>query len=191
MKNPALIAAAGLLAFGAWRLNQNAQSLNIEDVSGAVQDFGDNIVSKTVNELGLWRAPAKYASMIAQAEAEQGIPATMLERLLYQECRYRADIISGATQSPAGALGIAQFMPATAAELRIDPLDPRQAVPAAAKYLRGLYNKFGNWSEALAAYNWGQGNVQRKGLANAPRETRNYYTQILAGVNSVGGTNYA
>jgi soluble lytic murein transglycosylase-like protein len=191
MKNPALIAAAGLLAFGAWRLNQNAQSLTIEDVSGAVQDFGDNIVNKTVNALGLWRAPAQYAGLIAQAEAAQGIPATMLERLLYQECRYRNDIITGAVRSSVGAMGIAQFMPATAAELGIDPLDPKQAIPAAAKYLAGLYRKFGNWSEALASYNWGQGNVQRKGLANAPRETRNYYTQILADVNSVGGTNYA
>jgi soluble lytic murein transglycosylase-like protein len=191
MKNPALIAAAGLLAFGAWRLNQNAQSLTIEDISGAVQDLGDNIVSKTVNALGLWRAPSQYAGLIAQAETSQGIPATMLERLLYQECRYRADIISGATRSPVGALGIAQFMPATAAEMGINPLDPKQAIPAAAKYLAGLYRKFGNWTEALAAYNWGQGNVQRKGIAAAPRETRNYYSQILADVNSTSGTAYA
>jgi soluble lytic murein transglycosylase-like protein len=191
MKNPAIIAAAGLLAFGAWRLNQNANSLSIEDVSGAVQDLGDNIVSKTVNALGLWRAPSQYAGLIAQAETAQGIPATMLERLLYQECRYRADIISGATRSPVGALGIAQFMPATAAEMGINPLDPKQAIPAAAKYLAGLYRKFGNWTEALAAYNWGQGNVQRKGIAAAPRETRNYYSQILADVNSTSGTAYA
>jgi soluble lytic murein transglycosylase-like protein len=191
MKNPALIAAAGLLAYGAWKLSQQAQDINIEEVSGAVQDFGENIVSKTVNALGLWRAPAKYASMIASAENQQGLPATMLERLLYQECRYREDIITGKVRSGAGAMGIAQFMPATAAELGIDPLDPAQAIPAAAKYLRGLFNKFGTWSEALAAYNWGQGNVQRKGLAQAPRETVNYYTQILADVNSATGSTYA
>lgn len=191
MRNLALIASAGLLAYGAWRLSQNAQELSIEEVTGTVQDLGDSIVSKTVNALGLWRAPAQYAGIIAQAEIQHGIPTAMLERLLYQECRYRQDIITGRVRSSVGAMGIAQFMPATAAEMGIDPLNPAQAVPAAAKYLKGLFNRFGTWSQALAAYNWGQGNVSRKGLANAPRETRNYYSQILADVNSAGGTNYA
>ena len=191
MKNLAITAAAALLAFGAWRQNQNAQDLTIDEVAGSVQDFGDNIVSKTVNALGLWRAPAQYAGLIAQAEVQHGIPSTMLERLLYQECRYRQDIITGRVRSSVGAMGIAQFMPATAAELGIDPLNPAQAVPAAAKYLKGLFNRFGTWSQALAAYNWGQGNVSRKGLANAPRETRLYYSQILDDVNSGSGTNYA
>lgn len=191
MRNLALIGAAGLLAFGAWRLNQNAQTLTLEEVAGSVQDLGDNILSKITNALGTWRAPAQYAGIIAQAEIQHGIPTAMLERLLYQECRYRQDIITGRVRSSVGAMGIAQFMPATAAEMGIDPLNPAQAVPAAAKYLKGLFNRFGTWSQALAAYNWGQGNVSRKGLANAPRETRNYYSQILADVNSAGGTNYA
>lgn len=191
MKNLAIISAAGLLAYGAWRMNQNAQELTLDDVSSAAQDLGETIVGKTVNMLQLWRAPAQYAGLIAQAENANGIPAAMLERLLYQECRYRQDIITGAVRSPAGAMGIAQFMPATAAELGIDPLDPKQAIPAAAKYIKGLFNRFGTWSQALAAYNWGQGNVARKGLAAAPTETRNYYSQILAAVNNANGTSYA
>jgi soluble lytic murein transglycosylase-like protein len=106
----------------------------------------------------------------------------MLERLLYQESRYREDIITGITKSPAGAIGIAQFMPATAAELGVDPLDVEQAINFAGKYLSKLFNIFGNWDKALAAYNWGMGNVQRKGLANAPEETKKYYTEILKDV---------
>lgn len=189
MKKLALITAASLLAFGAWRMSQKEEGEGIS--LDTVQDLGENIVSKTVNALQLWRAPAQYAATIAAAEARHGLPPTLLERLLYQECRYRQDIISGATKSPAGALGIAQFMPATAKEFGIDPLNPDQAINAAGKYVRQLFNKFGNWTEALAAYNWGQGNVSRKGLANAPRETRNYYGQILADVNSTNGTAYA
>ena len=133
------------------------------------------------------KVPAQYRSAIAAAENANGIPADMLARLLYQECRYRPDIISGATRSPAGALGIAQFMPATAAELGIDPLNPGQAIAGAGRYLASLYRSTGSWALALAAYNWGIGNVLRKGIAAAPRETQNYYSQILADLGLGGG----
>ncbi|MEH0165571.1 lytic transglycosylase domain-containing protein [Roseateles microcysteis] len=199
MRGSVLIGAAGLLAVGAWVMYRQRQEEAAPDAAPAdgggwlesAADVGDTIVSKTVNLLQLWRAPERYAGLIAQAEQDNGLPALMLERLLYQESRYREDIISGATRSPAGALGIAQFMPATARDMGIDPLNPAQAIPAAARYLRSLFNRFGNWSEALAAYNWGMGNVSRKGLEAAPRETRNYFGQILADVNSTAGTDYA
>lgn len=153
--------------------------------------FFDDIMSQTRTVLGLWKAPEKYLPTIRAAEQAHGLPFAMLERLLWQESRYREDIITGRVRSPAGALGIAQFMPATARELGIDPLNPAQAIPAAGGYLARLHRMFGNWSEALAAYNWGMGNVQRKGLAAAPRETRNYYAQILADVNTANGTTWA
>lgn len=195
MKQLALIAAAGLLAYGAWLLYQQQQDST--DQGGDTTDTTtvtealESIMNTTRNALGLWKPPAQYAATISATEARYGLPTDMLARLLYQESRYRADIISGATRSPVGALGIAQFMPATAAELGIDPLNPTQAIDGAGRYLSRLFQSFGNWSEALAAYNWGMGNVQRKGLAAAPRETRNYYAQILADVNSSNGTAYA
>lgn len=151
----------------------------------------DEIMSQTRTALGLWSPPEKYAATIAAAEIQHGLPRDMLARLLWQESRYREDIISGRVRSPVGAQGIAQFMPATARELGIDPLNPAQAINAAGLYLARLYRMFGNWSEALAAYNWGMGNVQRKGLGSAPRETRNYYSQILADVNNANGTTWA
>lgn len=141
--------------------------------------------------LGLWKPPAKYAPAIAAAEDKHGIPRDMLARLLWQESRYREDIITGRVRSPAGAVGIAQFMPATAAQFGLDRLDPFASIDTAGRYLAQLYRRFGNWSEALAAYNWGQGNVSRKGLSLAPRETRTYYTSILADVNSANGTAWA
>ena len=102
-----------------------------------------------------------------------------------------ADIIDGHTKSPVGALGIAQFMPATAQQLGINPLDPFQAIDGAGRYLASLYRQTSSWSQALAAYNWGIGNVTRRGLDSAPTETRNYFTQILADVNNASGTTYA
>jgi hypothetical protein len=138
--------------------------------------------SNLVDRWSISKVPAQYVAAIASAEVQFGLPANMLARLLWQECRYRPDIISGSTQSSVGALGIAQFMPDTAAQLGIDPLDPAQAIPGAAHYLRSLYNATGTWAKALAAYNWGIGNVQRKGLSRAPLETQNYYKQILADI---------
>lgn len=148
----------------------------------------EQMQSSITSALSLWRPPAQYAPLIAQTEDANGIPRDLLARLLYQESHYRDDIITGRTVSPAGALGIAQFMPATAAQLGIDPLDPSQAIPAAGAYLVSLYRGTGTWTQALAAYNWGIGNVTRKGLLAAPAETRSYYRQILADVNQANGT---
>ncbi len=129
----------------------------------------------------------RYRPTIEAAERAHGLPAGLLSRLLYEESRYRTDIITGALPSSAGALGIAQFLPSTAAEMGVDPLDPRQAIPGAARYLRRLYDRFGDWKLALAAYNWGQGNQNRDlrdGIIGNewPKETRDYVAKISADV---------
>jgi soluble lytic murein transglycosylase-like protein len=102
--------------------------------------------------------------------------------------------------SPKGALGLWQLMPATARRysLTVEPgndhrTHPEHATRAAARYLRDLYQLFGDWKLALAAYNWGEGNLQRAmnkaglrdfdGLAARgwlPLETRNYVPAVLA-----------
>lgn len=151
-----------------------------EQVVAAAQQAGDIVTS--VGEQIMFTSdniPTQYRDAVAAAEQKYGLPANLLGRLLYQESHYRPDIINGTTRSPAGALGIAQFMPATAAQFGIDPLDPFQSIDAAGRYLAQLYATTGSWLEALAAYNWGIGNVQRKGVAAAPAETQQYFTQIL------------
>lgn len=132
-----------------------------------------------------WSVPQRatpYLSAIREAEERYALPENLLVRLLEQESHYRPEIIDGRVASPAGAQGIAQFMPATAAEFRINPLDPWQSIDAAGKYLAQLYARFGNWPDALAAYNWGMGNVSRKGRGAAPLETRNYVAGILGDI---------
>lgn len=127
----------------------------------------------------------KYAEVIAAAEDSYRIPRDLLARLLYQESRFRQDVIDGTNRSPVGAMGIAQFMPATAAELGVNRLDPLSSIWGAAKYLKQMYNKFNNWGYALMAYNWGPGNVSKwlQGtIQNPPAETQTYWSAITADV---------
>ncbi|HEY0877153.1 MAG TPA: lytic transglycosylase domain-containing protein [Zeimonas sp.] len=144
--------------------------------------IGDEMPSSSHPSWSPPLAASPYLFAIGQAERAYGLPSMLLARVLHQESRFRPDVIDGRTRSPAGAVGIAQFMPATAAELGVDPLNPWQSIEGAARYLAQLYARFGNWSEALGAYNWGQGNVSRRGLASAPAETRAYYSEILSDV---------
>tara|TARA_R110002110_G_scaffold218654_3_gene432698 strand:- start:2426 stop:2998 length:573 start_codon:yes stop_codon:yes gene_type:complete len=80
--------------------------------------------------------------------------------------------------SPAGAQGLMQFMPATAQDMGLeDPLDPVASVEAAGKYMRTLLKRYrGDVPTALAAYNWGMGNVVKynKGTKPMPKETKDY-----------------
>lgn len=127
-------------------------------------------------------------AMFAAAESQYGIPTDLLARQGYEESKFRPDIISGATQSSAGAQGIMQFEPATAAQYGVtNPFDPSIAIPGAARYMAYLYNKFGSWSLALAAYDAGEGNVQTAGGIPPFPETQNYVSEILADVNAEGG----
>jgi soluble lytic murein transglycosylase-like protein len=92
--------------------------------------------------------------------------------------------------SHAGAQGLMQLMPATAADLGVkDSFDPVDNISGGSRYLSRLLDKYaGDLDRALAAYNWGQGNVDRHGLEKMPTETRNYLTkvkQLLQNSNNV------
>ena len=120
-----------------------------------------------------------HIGQVYDAEDSNGIPRGLLKKVLFQESRFREDIISGTTTSSKGATGIAQFMPATAKELGIDPTDPKQAIPAAGKYLSSLKEQTGSWESAVAAYNWGPGNLAKRGIERAPKETRDYLKAVI------------
>jgi hypothetical protein len=107
---------------------------------------------------------------------EFDIPAPLFTRLIWQESRFRNDVVSRA-----GAQGMAQFMPRTA-EIRglQDPFDPLQALPASADFLRDLVEQFGNFGLAAAAYNGGPTRVRNwlAGRGTLPKETRDYVVKI-------------
>jgi len=134
----------------------------------------------------VWQPPERaeaYLPAIEAAETAHGLPDGLLARLLYEESRYRRDVVAGRTISPRGAVGIAQFMPATADELGVDPRSPICSIYAAARYLAWLHEHTGTWRDALAAYNWGIGRVWRHGRADAPRETRRFVRRIVEDVD--------
>ena len=89
--------------------------------------------------------------IIEKSAAANGLPTGFFTRLIWRESSLRLGVTS-----PAGAQGIAQFMPGTAAERGLaDPFDPQQALPESAKFLAELSSRFGNLGLAAAAYNAG------------------------------------
>lgn len=85
--------------------------------------------------------------------------------------------------SPKGAQGLFQFLPQTAKAYGINPLDPQQAAVGAARMYGDLSKQFGgDVPSMLAAYNWGSGNLAKKGMQNAPLETRNYIDRVQQGM---------
>lgn len=126
----------------------------------------------------------QYLPTINATEQQYGLPTNFLAAVAYQESAFNPDAFN-----PSGATGMFQLMP------QFFPgagnswsTDARTA----AKYLASLYNQFGDWQMALAAYNWGPGNLNNLvaggdvSLSQLPSETQNYVTRI-AGATGVQG----
>lgn len=130
----------------------------------------------------------RFCHVLREAAEASGIPVPFFARLIWQESRFKSNEVSHA-----GAQGVAQFMPETAAEVGLDdPFDPMKALPASAKFLRKLRDDFGNLGLAAAAYNAGPGRIQ-KWLAKEselPRETRDY-VRIITGTRAEDWTERA
>lgn len=140
---------------------------------------------------------ADYRAEARRAARRHGLNPDIFERQINQESGFAQDVISGRRRSSAGALGIAQFMPGTARGLGVNPLDPKQALDGAARLMSSYVRKYGNYRDALVAYNAGPG-----GVGHPPAESRNYVASILgnknpsvnlagSGARSSGGTTRA
>lgn len=119
--------------------------------------------------------------LIESAAQANNLPLEFFARVIWQESRFRPDAIGPLTRSGGRARGIAQFMPRTAGERGLlDPLDPIQALPESAEFLRELRERFGNLGLAAAAYNAGPRRVQEwlAGSGPMPQETRSYVAAI-------------
>ncbi len=119
--------------------------------------------------------------LVESAAVANDLPIGFFARLINQESSFRPHVEGPVTRFGVRAQGIAQFMPATAAEQGLlDPFDPVQALPRSAAFLKSLKDRFGNLGLAAAAYNAGPGRMDNvlRGAATVPAETRNYVAVI-------------
>jgi Transglycosylase SLT domain len=124
------------------------------------------------------RSRQEVCDTLTKAAQLNDLPVPFFIRLLFQESGFKPGLVSSA-----GAQGVAQFMPETAASMGLDnPFDPLQAIPASARLLRDLFQQFGNLGLAAAAYNAGPKRIQvwlaKKG--KLPQETQGY-VKIITG----------
>jgi murein DD-endopeptidase MepM/ murein hydrolase activator NlpD len=132
--------------------------------------------------------PAEYAPLVARAAAAHGVSRAWLTALLQIESGWDPDAVSAA-----GALGLAQLLPGTAARMGVtDPLDPAQSIDGGARYLGIQFREFGSWDLASAAYNAGPGAVRLHDGIPPYAETQDYVAKVSAlahdfGADGTGG----
>jgi len=119
--------------------------------------------------------PAEWTAHIARLAERYDLSPTLLEALVWQESRWNPRAVS-----PVGARGLAQLMPATARDMKVNPDDPLANLEGGARYLRLMLNMFGgDLEKALAAYNAGPARVAKANGIPRIRETQNYVSAIM------------
>jgi cell wall-associated NlpC family hydrolase len=137
--------------------------------------------SVTPAGIGSNGAPSDLAPVFAAASQAYNLPANLLTSVATAESGMNPSAVSSA-----GAEGIMQIMPQTAASLGVNPMDPTQAIYGAAELLAQKLAKFGSVPLALAAYNAGDGAVEQYGGIPPYAQTENYVTEVMG---LMGGQN--
>lgn len=129
-----------------------------------------------------------FDSIIRQAAQTHGVSEGLIKAVMHTESGFNTN-----ARSPVGAQGLMQLMPATARRFNVsNSYDPQQNIFGGAKYLSWLMKRFnGNTSLALAAYNAGEGNVDKYGGIPPFRETQDYVKRVTSRLNNLyaGGLN--
>jgi hypothetical protein len=155
-----------------------------EKPAGGTPEFEGSGTTGEASEKSAEPAPAPPVPIedvcvaMATSAVISDLPVGFFARLIWQESKFGQWVVS-----KAGAQGVAQFMPKTAAWIGLtDPFDPIAALPASARFLRMLMEQFGNLGLAAAAYNGGPTRLQNwlAGKGPLPEETRNY-VRIITG----------
>ena len=138
-------------------------------------------ISRTERTPGEWRAYLRPT--LRGAENANGMPSGFLEAIAEKESSFRDDIINCRVLGGVGEQGLMQITPRW--HPTVNGCDPIASIHYAGKYLRRLYDRFGTWEKAIAAYNWGPTNLSTKGLASAPSITKNYIAFVRDRVDFV------
>lgn len=125
-------------------------------------------------EMPGWQSRDLARRLLVNA-ARWRLDTNMLVAIVTVESRWRTHAVSSA-----GAIGLGQLMPGTAALLGVNPRDPKQNLSGAARYLRGLMQRFGkHYALVFAAYNAGPHAVKEYGGVPPYDETQNYVVRVL------------
>lgn len=157
----------------------DAESQNIGSVSRDGSGGGDRVTggpgpAESAPADGGAACPRGIDTLIGRASRRYGVDAGLIKAVVHAESNFKPTAVS-----PAGAQGLMQLMPSTAAGLGVtEPFDPEQNVMAGTRFLKDLLNRYGgDLDKTLAAYNWGPGNLSR-GNGHLPRETRDYLVKV-------------
>lgn len=141
-----------------------------------LQEFQDQVAPAVqTNQSSLSHADSSlYDPIISRASQKHGVDAGLIKAVIKAESNFNPQAVSHA-----GARGLMQLMPATARSLGVaDSFDPEQNIMAGTRFLKDMLQRYnGNVDSALAAYNWGPGNVDRRS-DRLPRETREYLARV-------------
>lgn len=189
-------AAAALLAWAspalAHQADERSSSAEADHASAAVFELIEHRTAATqassaapadapfITVSGTRAAPPRgrerFLAFIRAAELRHALPNGLLDALIAVESAYQPGVVSRA-----GAMGLAQLMPATARALGVlDPFDARMNVDGGARFLRAMLDKFGSVTLALAAYNAGPAAVMRARGIPANSETPAYVRKVLS-----------
>jgi soluble lytic murein transglycosylase-like protein len=140
---------------------------------GAKSDLSELLGSSSSSST----SSGNFESIIQQASKKYGVDADLVKAVIQNESAYDPTAISSA-----GAMGLMQLMPATAANLGVeDPMNPSDNIDGGVKLLRELLNQFGgNLTNTVAAYNAGAGAVQQYGGVPPYQETQTYVNRVLS-----------
>jgi len=127
--------------------------------------------------------PRSIDEIVSRASRRYNVEPGLIKAVIKAESNFNPSAVSSA-----GARGLMQLMPGTAKDLGVtDSFNPEQNVMAGTRYLRQMLDRYdGNMDSALAAYNWGPGNVDRKGDF-LPRETRAYLAKVKSIYSNLAG----
>jgi cell wall-associated NlpC family hydrolase len=130
----------------------------------------------------LAKGPEFYKNLARQI-AQQEFPGDARSQSIYMQQIRQESHFNPNARSPAGAVGIAQFMPGTAAGMHVNPNNPAQALHGAARMDKANLKKYGNWQDVLSLYNSGKGWKQGQKIG----ETQHYVTSIMRGGTPIAG----
>mgnify|MGYP000872414544 CR=1 FL=1 len=142
--------------------------------NAVIMDMDASKIERTRPQSDNKTARSDFSSIIDEASRAYGVDKDLIRSVIQAESGFEPR-----ATSPKGAMGLMQLMPKTARDLGVrDAYDPQENIMAGTRYLRSLLDRYdGDVPRALAAYNWGMGNVERN-PERLPRETREYVARI-------------